>query len=119
MTEFNETEKHLIEKARKIEEEAKNLRKSAEASRQVRASSYANRSKMLGTPEWQRETMLTHERQLQADADRVAMFQDGVEKLRDHVRKNASIYSSILLSDKWSVNTTSGVAEITFHLKHL
>ena len=121
MTEFNETEKALIEKARTIEQEAKNLRKSAEAARNVRdlQSSYATRSKMYGTPEWNRETMLVHERNLQADRDRVDMFKDGVHKLREHVKKNASIYSSILLNERWTINEISGIAEVTFTLKHL
>ncbi len=39
MTEFSQTEQHLINKARSIEIEAKNLRKAAESSRQLRVNS--------------------------------------------------------------------------------
>ena len=144
MTEFSQTEQHLINRARSIEIEAKNLRKAAESSRQsrvnseeykrqqeaiaelreaerlekARANSYTNRAAVRGTPEWNRETMLTHERQLQADADRAAMFRDGMNKLVDHVRRNASIYSAVLVVPV-SVYNPDGTVEVRFKFRAL
>jgi hypothetical protein len=92
--EHNYEERRLINEANIAAKKAKELTEKAEKLKadRLKQNSYAVQSKIRGTPEWNRETMLQQERQVQADRATEQMFKHGIDELIEHIRKNGSIY---------------------------
>lgn len=108
-------EKELRDRAKRLEKELKDLNEQADKIQFEK--SYAHRSAIYGTPEWQREQMLKQERQLQADRDRMAMLKHGAGELIKHVRNNGSVYGAKVLTSEMLAVEKHGTVSVTFVLK--
>ena len=108
-------ERELRDRAKRLEKELKDLNEQADKIQFEK--SYAHRSAIYGTPEWQREQMLKQERQLQADRDRMAMLEHGATELVSHVRKNGSIYGARMTSNLITPDNGNGQIIVSFTLK--
>lgn len=115
---YNYEERRLINEANIAAKKAKDLAAKAEKLKADREkqNSYAVQSKILGTPEWNRETMLQQERQVQADRATEQMFKHGISELIDHIKKNGSIYGLGLLQATTTKNSVGMYGEGTYAL---
>lgn len=118
MTEFTGLEKLALANAeleiKRANEKVAQIKKD-KADRE-KQNSYAVQSKILGTPEWERETMLKQERQVQADSATEQMFKHGINELIEHIKKNGSIYGLKLGQYVATSNGFSGTYTLTLHV---
>lgn len=114
---YNYEERRLIDQANIAAKKAKDLAAKAEKLKADREkqNSYAVQSKILGTPEWERETMLQQERQVQADRATEQMFKHGINELIKHIEKNGSIYGLKLGQHVATSNGFSGSYTLTLY----